>query len=231
MIRQSAGKSFAYILGVYLGDGAVTAWKCAGKSDRLMFRLNTIDEDFAKATKAALEDLTDYMVTIGSHAVSKSSKPNWYLALGDRALCERLVGETEKKAKIPDYVFHWSHDLKLAFIAGLMDSEGHVAANGNTTSRRYHMGFRNTALWFDDLMKIFQSVGIVIGRIGVDKLPSGKLYRRATIKMQSWITSGARFNIARKQARVDEWAATVPYSQRSRHPAKLTSETLRQTSP
>jgi len=52
-----ASKSFAYVLGVYLGDGAVTLWRMEGKSDRLVFRLNTIDEDFAKATRAALADL------------------------------------------------------------------------------------------------------------------------------------------------------------------------------
>jgi hypothetical protein len=80
VIGQEAGKSFAYILGVYLGDGCVTTWRAAGKSDRLIFRLNTIDEDFAQATKTALAQLTDYTVTLSRHAVSKSSKPNGAVA-------------------------------------------------------------------------------------------------------------------------------------------------------
>jgi hypothetical protein len=71
-----ATKSFAYVLGVYLGDGAVTLWRMAGKTDRLVFRLNTIDEDFARATKAALADLSNYKVSLSCHTVLKSSNPN-----------------------------------------------------------------------------------------------------------------------------------------------------------
>ena len=214
MIGQSAGKSFAYVLGVYLGDGCITTWRMKGRSDRLMFRLNTIDEDFARATKAALLELTDYSVTVGSHKVPKSTKPNWYLALGDRVLCERLICDTDKKAKIPDYVYGWSRENKLAFIAGLMDSEGQVSINSRGS---IYMGFRSADRWFMDFIRVLQSVGLVLGKIGSDILPSGKIYRRVGIKMDSWAKSGARFNIIRKQNRVDAWAS------------KLTSETLRQT--
>ena len=80
--RPGAIRSFAYVLGVYLGDGAVTLWRMAGKADRLVFRLNTIDEDFANATRAALADLSDYKVSLSCHPVPKSSNPNWALALG-----------------------------------------------------------------------------------------------------------------------------------------------------
>lgn len=228
MIGQEAGKSFAYILGVYLGDGAVTLWTQAGKTDRLMFRLNTIDEDFAEATKTALAELSEYKVSLCCHAVSKSSKPNWALALGDRELCNRLVTDTEKKRIIPSYVLGWPRDLKLAFIVGLMDSEGFVAANSNHTGRRFYMGFKSCDLWVSDFVSLLQSVGIEVGKIGVERpLKSGyKTPRRFAIKMQSWVDSGARFNIARKQNRVDEWAATIPDPRGLRFRAKLTPETI-----
>lgn len=106
--RPKPSKSFAYVLGVYLGDGAVTLWRMTGKTDRLVFRLNTIDEDFAKATRAALADLSDYKVSLSCHPVSKSNNPNWALALGDRTLCERLIADTNRKRIIPPYVFEWS---------------------------------------------------------------------------------------------------------------------------
>ena len=229
MIGQDASRSFAYILGVYLGDGAITTWRQACKSDRLVFRLNTIDEDFAQATKNALQDLCEYKVTLGCHAVavSKSSKPNWYLALGDRALCEQLIKDTDKKRIIPDYVLGWQRDLKLAFIVGLMDSEGYVGGNRNHTGRRFYVGFKSCDLWVPDFIRLLQSVGIQHGTVGVEK-PRREGYKapmRFTIKMQSWIDSGARFNIARKQSRVDEWAATVPDPRGLRFRAKLTPET------
>lgn len=224
---QDAGKSFAYILGVYLGDGAVTVWRQAGKSDRLIFRLNTIDKDFALATKTALQDLSRYTVSLCCHAVAKSNKPNWALALGDRALCERLIADTEKKRIIPPYVWGWPRDHRLAFIAGLMDSEGFVAANSNHTGRRFYMGFKSCDLWVPDFVKLLQSVGIIVGKIGIERprFSGYKTPMRFAIKMQSWIDSGARFNIARKQSRVDEWANTVPDPRGLRFRAKLTPET------
>lgn len=227
MIGEDAGKSFAYILGVYLGDGAVTKWSSPGRTDRLVFRLNTIDEDFAEATRKALQELSTYKVTSSCHAVSKSSKPNFALVLGDRQLCEVLVADTDKKRVIPAYVWDWPRDNKLAFIVGLMDSEGFVAANGNHTGRRFYMGFKSCDLWVPDFVRLLQSVGIEIGKIGVEKprFSGYKTPTRFAIKMQSWIDSGARFNIVRKQARVDEWAATVPDPRGYRFRAKLTPET------
>jgi hypothetical protein len=227
MIGQDAGKSFAYILGVYLGDGCVTNSWNRGRKDRPVFRLNTIDEDFAEATKAALQQISTYAVTVGCHAVAKSSKPNWSLVHGDRALCERLVTDTEKKRIIPSYVFGWPRDQKLAFIVGIMDSEGFVAGNSNHTGRRFYMGYKSCDLWVSDFVRLMQSVGIVIGKIGIEKprFSGYKTPTRFAIKMQSWIDSGARFNIARKQRRVDEWATTIPDPRGLRFRAKLAPET------
>jgi hypothetical protein len=105
-------ENFAYLLGVFLGDGCVTLWSNRARasrglspSNRLQFRLNTIDEGFATATKTALQALTDYKVTVCCHAVAKSKNPNWSLTCGDQALCQRLVADTEKKQIIPEYVF------------------------------------------------------------------------------------------------------------------------------
>lgn len=228
MIGQDAGKSFAYILGVFLGDGCVTIWRSKGKPERPQFRLNTIDQDFSNATKAALQQLSDYKVTQFCHAVSKSSKPNWALTLGDKVLCERLISDTKRKQIIPAYVFEWPRDLKMQFIIGLMDSEGFVAANKNTTGRRFYMGFKSCDPWVPDFIRLMHSVGILIGKVGIEqpRFSGYKTPTRFTIKMQSWIDSGARFNIIRKQKRVDEWAATIPHPLGLNFKAKLTPETL-----
>lgn len=231
MIGRDAAKSFAYILGVFLGDGCVTnAWN-RGRKDRLVFRLNAIDEDFIRATEAALQNLSDYAVTVNCYAVPKSTKPNWAIHFSDQTFCERLVKETDRKCKIPEYVAEWPREQKLAFIAGLMDSEGFVAANGNHTGRRFYMGFKSCDLWVSDFIRILQSVGILVGKIGVEKplKPGYKTPMRFAIKMQSWVDSGARFNIIRKQSRVDEWAATIPDPRGLRFRAKLSSETICQT--
>ena len=86
----------------------------------------------------------------------------------------------------------------MAFIVGLMDSEGFVAGNSNHTGRRYYMGFKSCDVWVPEFVQILNSVGILVGKIGIEKplKPGYKTPRRFAIKMQSWVDSGARFNIA-----------------------------------
>lgn len=224
-IGQSAGKSFAYILGVYLGDGCVSKIN-DGRNE--VFRLNTIDRDFAEATKAALIECECKTVTICTYAVKKSTKPNHSLTSRVEPLTAALVELTNGKKRLPD-MSDWDRSMKLAFIGGLMDSEGYVAENRNVTNRRFYMGYKSCDSWVPDFIRLLESVGIKIGKIGIEKpyKPGYKIPMRFTIKMQSWIESGARFNIARKQNRVEEWASAGAYENRSRYPRRLTSETTR----
>lgn len=220
MIGQSAGKSFAYVLGVYLGDGCVTH-----SGNTLVFKLNTIDRDFAEATRTALLSLTDKRVSIYTHAV-KRGRGNHSLYCGDRGICERLVEQTNAKLRLPAMTV-WSREEKIAFIGGLMDSEGFVAENRNTTNRRYYMGFKSCDLWVPDFVRLLESVGIRTGKLSREK-PLKERYKspfRFHVKVQSWIDSGARFQIQRKQQRVEQWAGTPAYVLRKRRPRRLTSET------
>jgi hypothetical protein len=225
MIGKSAGKSFAYLLGVYLGDGCVTR-NGRGKP---IFRLNTIDEDFALATKEALNVTSPgWAVTVCKHSVAKSSKPNYSLSCNDPEICEWLTQLTDKKRKIPVLnLLLNDKPIRKSFISGLMDSEGFVAANRNPTNRRYYMGYKSCDKWVPDFIRILESVGVKIGKISQEEpLKEGyKTPTRFTIKMQSWIDSGCYFNIKRKQDRVNKWASFGPYEKRARNPRRLTSET------
>lgn len=226
-IGQSAGKSYAYLLGVFLGDGCVTHTS----EGYPVFRLNTIDEDFADATKAALGDFTERSISIHKHNVSKSSKPNYSLRCGDPEICRHLVEVTEGKKVIPAAAHGWSKDDKIAFIEGLMDSEGFVAANKNTTNRRFYMGFKSCDVWVPEFVKILESVGIKVGKVSQEepRRPGYKTPTRFAIKMQSWVDAGAKFKISRKQQRVDEWASAGAYENRAKFPRRLSSTTTCQT--
>ncbi len=206
-IGQSADKNWGYLIGVYLGDGCVTQQpsKLRGTS-QTVFRLNTIDEDFAVATKAALQNFTKRPVGVWKHTVSKSSKPNYALRCGDSNLACQMQVETDHKKKLPDWIWTAEHEVRLALISGLMDSEGFVTLNSNGAA---YMGFKSCDVWFDDFVRILNKSGILVGKIGVEK-PRKEGYKTPKqfhIKMESWVKSGARFNIARKQARVDDWAS------------------------
>lgn len=223
MIGQSAGKSYAYLLGVYLGDGCVTH----GGGDYIVFRLNTVDRDFAEAVASALEIMTGKLPAIIQHPV-KRGRDNHAISRADRALAVRLVGDTDAKARLPiELVQSWPRDWRLAFVAGLMDSEGFVGeTKANPTNRRFYMGFKCTADWVPTFVVLLQSLGIRVGKVATEapRKPGYRAPTRFTIKMQSWIDAGGYFNIRRKQQRVEEWGSAPAYERRAKFPRRLTSE-------
>lgn len=224
VIGQSAGKSYAYLLGVYLGDGSLS--RC-GDRDKVYFRLNAVDRDFVETAARAVEVVTGRCPTINTYP-EKRGRDYHAIIQKDVALAQRLLSDTNEKQAIPlADIQSWPRDWQLAFVSGLMDSEGFVAANStNTTNRRYYMGFKCTSPWVPDFVVLLQSLGIRVGKVQIEA-PRKEGYKapiRFTIKMQSWIDSGGYFNIARKQKRVDEWGEVGAYERRSRHPRRLTSE-------
>jgi hypothetical protein len=224
---QSAGKSFAYVLGVYLGDGNVM------NGD--YFRLNTIDRDFAETVIQALDAISERPATITyteKPAKDRPCSPQWTVFCGNRALAWQLVEDTDNKQAIPEYVFAWDRERRKQFVIGLMDSEGFVAANHrhrgyewSVTNRSFYMGYKSCDPWVPDLIRIMESIGLRLGKVGHEqpRKPSYKAPMRFHVKMQSWIDSGCRFNIARKQDRVDEWGSIPAYERRAKR--RLTSET------
>jgi hypothetical protein len=221
-MRQSAAKSFAYILGVYLGDGCVNA--------RGYYYQNTIDQDFAEAVKQAFDRIADRPARITYAEVPKKGcncSPQWTVLCSDRPLLQRFVVDTGGKARIPEYVLGWDRELRQQFVIGLMDSEGFVAAihrgpgyDWKVTNRSFYMGYKSCDPWVPELMRVMESIGLRLGKVGHEKprKPGYKAPMRFHIKMQSWINSGCRFNIARKQDRVDEWGSIGPYERRALHP-------------
>jgi len=222
---RSADKSFAYILGVYLGDG------CVG-SDTGYYVQNTIDKDFAEAVVRAFANIADRPARITYQEKPRKDRncsPQWTVACSDRVLCGRLVADTSKKQHIPWYVASWDRELRKQFVIGLMDSEGFVAANHQgrgynwrQTNRSYYMGYKSCDPWVPELIRVMESIGLRLGKVGHEKprKPGYKVPMRFHIKMQSWIDSGCRFNLARKQDRVDDWGSCGPYERRAAFPSK-----------
>jgi intein-encoded DNA endonuclease-like protein len=228
-IGQSAGKSYAYILGVYLGDGSVSK-----NGTSRVFRLTAIDKDFVEKTSGLLQEITGKNANINQCREARSINQPYVTACYDRELCNHLQEATEFKTVIPDYVKEWPIENKIAFVEGLMDSEGFVATDKRNDSARsrYFMGYKSCDVWVPEFIRVLESIGIKIGKVRQEK-PRKEGYKVPTafnIKMQSWVDSGCKFGIKRKQDRVDAWAACEPYTERSRYPRRLTSETTCQAS-
>lgn len=229
--------SYAYILGVYMGDGCVTNQH--GK--KVVFKVNTIDKDFAEACLKSLNDLTvkNSPRTGLYEQCGKGKNPYYQVSLVDKFLCNILVSETEYKTKIPEYIWNESLDFKKQFIVGLMDSEGYVAQKKTIpsdckklTNRSFFMGFKVCDSWALTFAKLLNSIGIRTGKIRYEKIYGlgTKTPIHFGIKMSDWCKSGIKFNILRKQNRVDTWFAATPYAERSIRPKRLSSTTLCPTS-
>lgn len=224
-IGQSADKSYAYLVGVYLGDGYVA------KSG--VFTLTTIDLDFAKAVQAAFANLGVDSKVSDPRRDARFSKSSDYFNLHTQVhpVCQKLTDETATKLRLPEWLAGSGLELRKQFVIGVMDSEGFVAkvSNAVPSNRSYYMGYKSCDVWVSDLVKIMESIGLRVGKISQEapRKAHYKVPTRFHIKMASWVDSGMRFNIARKQSRVDEWASCPAYVNRSRHPRRLISETVR----
>lgn len=216
---QIKKQAWAYLLGVYIGDGCVTT-----NRGRLCFRLNTTDEDFRKATAAALSILTPYAATCSPSQRRKDMphiKLNYPLVCGDPELCRRLVEATDSKTKIPELPI----DTEREFVAGLMDSEGSVnEQRTKRTNRRFDISFKqcfdqNTKMpWIYDFHALLERIGVKPGKVGIGK-PYRSHYKtpyRFGINIQSWIDALCYFKIKRKQDRIALWASMPAYAIRDK---------------
>lgn len=204
MNRQSAGKSFAYILGTYLSDGCITH-----ERKHLVFRLEVMDEDFAKQFEKSLKD---YGVThIKTYKIENPRYKqgfSFFVVSRDQDLIKILLTDTVNKTKVPSYVKNWSKAEKLEFISAIMDGEGYVGkrskplANGKNT---YGIGIKMEHNLLLQIKPIMQSVGIQTGKFVMTKNIINVQTSTLNIRMWSWIKSGAKFYIQRKQNRIYEY--------------------------
>ena len=235
--------SFAYLMGVYLGDGEIN------KSYKFeVFRLNTKDKDFAETTKQAilicrgdeynLKKGTAYTgklrkLTLTEHEVTmrkvyKVKPANYFNVYASSAkLFKKMAKMTNNKTKFPKEIFNWTKEERKYFIIGQMDSEGYVAKPNKSksritsTGRSVHMGFKITDMYiFKNFLKLLDMSKIEYGKIGSHPTKN-KIAYRITIKLQSWINAGFFLSIKRKQDLIDKFNITEPYSERSRYPRIL----------
>lgn len=204
MNRQSAGKSFAYILGTYLSDACITH-----ERNSLVLRLEVMDKDFADHFE---QSLIEYGAThVKTYKIENPRYKqgfSFFVISRDQVLIDRLLSDTHKKTLVPSYVKHWNKRDKLEFISAIMDGEGYVGkrskplANGKNT---YGIGIKMEHALLTQIKPIMQSVGIKTGKFVMTKNIVNIQTSTLNIRMASWISSGAKFYIERKQNRVNEY--------------------------
>ena len=214
---QSAGKEFAYLLGVYLGDGCILQdkrWVNIGYK----FQLVCIDYDFIEKVQQSINILLEKLPnikTVNMTTKGKENRKQQYKMVISNIFWKTFVDDTCNKKIIPEYVWNWDKELIKQFIIGIMDSEGYCAKckkyTGTIYSYQLGIGMAESYTW--DIWRLFQKIGtettqpqLMLQKVKMrkDGTPHKDCFRWQ-IKIPSFDSSGLYFNIKRKQERVEEY--------------------------
>lgn len=215
---KSAGKVIAlsYLTGVYLGDGS--AYKTT--NNRWIFSLTSIDEDFVKVTQDCFDFVFGKRGVFTLQDYNQRQNKNWSKTYQYYNLSKRIVKwftrVTKRKMHIPRYI-SYSYASKLAFLAGIWDSEGYFAeynkykdrkGNLRTEWTRWMCGIGATESWIHSAIEIMKGMGIYPNKMQVEK-PRYENYNtmyRYTFNVKNFISKGCFFCINRKMNRVNRCA-------------------------
>jgi intein/homing endonuclease len=193
---QSAGKNFAYILGVYMGDGYIYQ-----RGESYSFGIEVIDLDFIQRVQRELEELIGYKPNINE----REDRKGMYRLVCSDLIFKKIKEDTGNKNMFPEYVWNWTKEEQIEFISGLMDSEGWISKRTNPNgNRHWQMGFTAKSSWTYDLHKMINQIGIQTCDPYISKMKNGPMIS-FTIKCESWGKSNIKFTIKRKQDKVDEY--------------------------
>lgn len=215
----------AYVIGVYLGDGSIG-------SDKRTFSLQSTDKDFCENTLKSLKTLTSNNPRIVQISrLTTAKRIVWGLYLTDTKLCELLREITQKRTELPREVHRWSNDCKMSLLAGLLDSEGYVGKgkvhySGGVEVCNLSIGIGACDKWLQQMYVLCSSMGIKVGSLITEHLPSGKNFYRFIFNKKSFVDSGLYFTIKRKMNRIEEYKRLFPGSTTTRNLPK--TEHMRQ---
>jgi hypothetical protein len=222
MITMS--KPLAYIVGVYLGDAYISG---SGRC----FEQYSIDKDFLVNVSKNLSRISKYPVTIKEAEYKTSS--GYRLYCFDRDLCDYLVAATRNKQCVPDTIPLRRCPETQALCEGYLDAEGWVAKSKKlstyTKHPLYRIGVGNTNLnVLSGVVYRMESFGIQHGKLICSSRKDAKDFYTFEIEKRSYMKSGMKFSIRRKQARLEEYIKDIPKRPWNKGLTKYSSDLVKQ---
>jgi hypothetical protein len=178
-----------------------------------MIILKVADYDMIWAWKEAIKEITGFDYKISKHNPGGNSgahRQQWKLRVAQQALVFEAEEVTVHKTKIPDGILTAENSTKVAFVQGLMDSEGWINLHyGNGMGQcDLTLGFGCGDPWFDDFYSLVHSLGILTSKVYKRKPTikkdgsDGKTLSLFKIDIPSYINAGLSFTIKRKADRL-----------------------------
>lgn len=247
-IGQSAGKEniankeLLYATGLLLGDGCLSA--VPNKNCNTLHKaiiLGSIDKDMVDGFAGTLNKYFDCNGLINTDGNFYEYRTSKVIAFDYFAI------NTAHKTKFPDSLKYATKEERLAFLAGLLDSDG-FASNTETKARidkdghskkartQFRMGFTNTR-FIMELTDLLDKLHIKYGKIWVNNHQTdtikgrkvGKQLTRFTVPINpmSFIENGGYFKCHRKQKKLMDYLKQMETCYFEPH--RLNAERLRKT--
>jgi hypothetical protein len=213
-------RSRGYFYGVLLGDGHIcTTPKRLSEAQRTKGRhgpflmLKCCDIEMIEAWRDAIEDMVGFRYAISRHNPGQGTgarRVQWKIRPSNPTLVMEAETETQHKTIIPPKILNAKAETKIAFVQGLMDSEGWINCllSGGIGQCDMTLGFGCADPWFEDFYRLVQSLGVLTSKI-YKRPPAikkngepGKPLCLFKIDIQSYLNAGLSFTIQRKKDRL-----------------------------
>lgn len=200
-------KDKAYLYGVILGDGffGKESWKKEGYAYLL---LKSIDIEFVEKFRSVVQNLTGKQYSIYKNTDKgdgKKRQPCHLCKCYAKELVTELVAFSNNKTEIPNFIKDGDSEIKLAFIQGLMDSEGYITMSISSL-KQWNVGIylACTASWMKDVYRFFKECDIKTSDLSIRKMKDGrKDVFWFKIDIQDYIDKGLSFCMTRKKSRLE----------------------------
>lgn len=189
-------------MGVLLGDGFFGKNK-NGTHAYLM--LKSVDKDFVVKFKETVSAITGKEYSIYTR---DPKKKNWNVLHICKCYDPELVAEfkdmTRNKTVVPNSILDGEENTQIAFLQGLMDSEGWISVQLRPMKQsQITLAFANTSSWTKDVWHLFRKLGIEVSKLYRSSKPNKKELYWFKINIVDYLKKGLSFNIERKRNRLE----------------------------
>jgi intein/homing endonuclease len=193
---KESSESLCYLIGIYITDGWIT--KQHGTSHPNQIGIVSTTSEIIAHSKICISDLglrwnerKD-----ARPLLRKGKKPQHGLMIYSTDFATWLQNSCNHKSKIPNFIFDAPLEHQLAFIAGIIDGDGHVTTHGSIL-------IRGVDSWLKTLPRLLEIMAIRSAGLKVSEiLPSGKTYYRVSIRRSDFRQIGGWCIVQSKYERI-----------------------------
>lgn len=199
----------AYWLGAILTDGSFAQGR-THKSHWHRIVFGSIDREFCEAVNDGCEELIGRRYAIMHRP--RNDRPFWVMQMTNSRLWAWAFQITHGKQRVPTEILNASDDIKLAFLAGVMDGDGWISvlalkpnATRRNPSQTFGVGVFSCDPWIWDVKRLTDSLGLVTTgpKIRKAKSPQHRDGHDLRFRLASFAAAELPLRIERKKARLE----------------------------